>query len=68
MDRSDDLGEFLCDENHTLELLVNYKKSFDYKKVEEDLFKQLEEGNIAWKKGIWAGWNIFKEAKYIYPK
>ena len=66
IDKLDELGEFLCDEIHTLDIRVNFKESFDYKKLEEEFFIKLKEGNISWEKGVWSSLHIFDETRYVY--
>jgi len=66
IDKIDELGEFLCDETHTLDLRVNFKEPFDYKKLEEEFFIKLKEGNISWEKGVWTSLHIFDETRYVY--
>jgi hypothetical protein len=68
IDKTDDLGELLCDETHTLELRISFKDSFDYKKVEEELLNKLKEGEISWESGVWTKLNIFSENRFIYPE
>jgi hypothetical protein len=37
IDRYDDLGDLLCDENYILRIEVNYDSIFPYEKIEQEI-------------------------------
>jgi hypothetical protein len=67
IDRIDNLGDFLCDDHHTLEIKVNFLESFDYSKLERELKEKLKAGNVSWERGVWTTLKLFNENRIIFP-
>jgi hypothetical protein len=67
VDRIDDLGEFLTDDYHALEIVVDFDDSFDQEGIENNVINKLSNEKIAWKSGIWSKNNKDEEYRKIYP-
>ncbi|EAW8146614.1 hypothetical protein DPE81_19620 [Salmonella enterica subsp. enterica] len=53
IDKVDRLSELLCDEHHTLEIVINSERYFNYE-FEEYIKKILHENEIQWQQSVWA--------------
>ncbi|EDS6041286.1 TPA: hypothetical protein O7X39_000654 [Salmonella enterica] len=53
IDKVDRLSELLCDEHHTLEIVINSERYFNYE-FEEYIKKILHENGIQWQQSVWA--------------
>ncbi|MFK7107398.1 hypothetical protein [Flavobacterium oreochromis] len=68
IDKFDDLGDFLSDENHTLEIKINIDDTFKIEVFEDEIKKSFEKSNIKWKYGIWTKLtDFFDENRYLNP-
>lgn len=67
IDRVDELGDFLSDDHHTLQIKVEFQSIFDYEELEKNIKKKLKLGNISWKRGVWTTLKLFEENRMIFP-
>lgn len=65
VDKKDELGEALSDEYHILS--ISAEEPVDFDGIEHDVKRQLEEGNIPWKEGIWSQARIDETHRRVYP-
>lgn len=67
IDKIDRLGDFISDENYTLDFIIPLNNCLNYKKIEESIKNQLKYSNIAWKYGIWSKSSFDDNAHKILP-
>lgn len=53
IDRYDDLADFLCDKNHTLEFTIKYDNLFNFE-IHEKRILELLKDKIKWENSIWS--------------
>ncbi|MGG6230005.1 hypothetical protein [Tenacibaculum sp. SDUM215027] len=66
VDRHDDLADFLCDENHSLEFEILLNKDSEYKEIEKSI-REIFKNKIEWKEAKWFPVNPGELPKKIYP-
>lgn len=66
IDKYDDLGEFMCDENYTIDIKP---KDDVYNKIdiESKVVNKFKYHNILWKRGIWTPSDENNNYKEIFP-
>lgn len=66
IDRIDQLGEFLSDDNHVIDIYIPSDDKFN-NEFECEIRRSLRAGNLSWEYAIWSRLSASEEYRKIYP-